>query len=276
MKDIIEYRNSLRRIKDFDSKEIISKYKEFADRNTVFRSLSQKPNQIKTFGLRNRIGYHETGDTSRGEEILCHALFNTYKPEKDMESGESNATKNEALQILKYGQHIIDYQTPLKNKAKDSLWGKFDLIGQIKSSSKKKLCFWEVKFGKNSDPIHFAIMELLIYYAQFDLTSKSKEKAKKNYQNFLREAALVRGAGGQNNTITIYQDNLPVLFIAADEIYYKYHDWESTKELYKQLKKKLEDELKLKLEFLQIEAEWSYNEKSKRTFFDKNNEIKVL
>ncbi len=275
-----EYRDLLRRTKDFDSEEIINKYKEFAARNKVFRSLCQESNQIKTFGLRNRIGNHETGDTHRGEEKLCQALFNTFKPEKDgnenTEQEENSARKYETWKIPNYSQHLIDYQTPLKNTADDKLWGKFDLIGLIQGSPKKKLCFWEVKFGKNADSIHFAIMELLIYYAQFDLTSENKDNAMKNYQNFLIEAALVRGAGIKNNTVTIHKDNFPVLFIAADEIYFKHHDWESTKDSYKKCKKMIEKELKLKLEFLQIGTICSYSPENKRYFYDIDNEIKFL
>ena len=173
MKKIIEYRDSLRPLKDFDPTEIISMYKEFVNRNKVFRSLCKAPNQIKTFGLRNRVGTHDTGDTPRGEEKLCQALFNSFKPEKDgnynPEQEEEIPKKNTTWKIPKYGQYIIDYQTPLKNTAKDSLWGKFDLIGLIQGSPKKKLCFWELKVGRNPDSIHFAIMELLIYYSQFDL-----------------------------------------------------------------------------------------------------------
>lgn len=97
MKTIIEYRDSLRRSRDFDPTQIIGRYKEFVNRNKVFRSLCKAPNQIKTFGLRNRVGTHETGDTPRGEEKLCQALFNTFKPEKDIDGnlkqGEDAARK---------------------------------------------------------------------------------------------------------------------------------------------------------------------------------------
>lgn len=280
MKNIIEYRDFLRNSKEFDPMEIIRNYKEFAAKNKVFRSLCQAPNQIKTFGLRNRIGTHETGDTPRGEEKLCQALFNTFKPEKDssvnLEKEELSANKNEPWKIQNYGQHIIDYQTPLKNKAIDKLWGKIDLIGLIQGSPKKKLCLWELKVGRNADSIHFAIMELLIYYSQFDLNSENKENAMKNYQNFLIEAALVRGAGITNNTVKIHKDNFPVLFIAADEIYFKHHDWESKNDVYKKMKKLIERELKLKLEFLQIGIKCSYDRNSKRYFYEIDNEIKFL
>lgn len=280
MKTIIEYRDLLRRSKDFDPFEIIAKYKDFVDRNKIFRSVCQAPNQIKTFGLRNRAGTHQTGETPRGEEKLCQALFNTFKPEKDanqnLEQGEDSPIKNQTWKIPKYGQYIIDFQTPLKNTAKEKLWGKFDLIGLIQGSPKKKLCFWELKVGRNTDSIHFAIMELLIYFSQFDLNLGNKKNALKNYQNFLTEAAFVRGAGITNNTVTIHNDNFPVLFIAADEIYFKYHDWKSTKESYRKLKKIIEKELRLKLEFLQIGINCSYNRSNKRYYYDTDNEIRFL
>lgn len=119
-------------------------------------------------------------------------------------------------------------------------------------------------------------MELLIYYSQFDLNFGDTKSALKNYQNFLIEAALVRGAGITNNTVTIHKDNFPVLFIAADEIYFKHHDWESTKGEYKKLKKTIEKELKLMLEFLQIGTKCGYDRRNKRYFYDLDNEIKFL
>ena len=138
MKTIIEYRNMLRRSTDFDPIEIISMYKEFVDKNKVFRSLCKAPNQIKTFGLRYRLGTHETGKTNRNEEILCQAIYNAFKPEKDgdgnLKNEESSSRKNDTWKIPNYGQYIIDYQTPLKNTASDKLWGKFDLIGLIQGS----------------------------------------------------------------------------------------------------------------------------------------------
>ncbi len=278
MRSIIEYRNSLRSNQDFNPNEIVEKYKEFVAQNRVFRSLCQKHSQIKTFGLRNRSGLHESSDTSRSEEKLCQALFNTFSPEKDDNENiaqEGNTTRaNTPWSIPNYSQYIVDYQTPLKNTAHDKLWGKFDLIGLIQGSPKKHLCLWEVKCGQNGDSIHFAIMELLIYYAQFDLTSTSKDDAKRNYQNFLLEAALVRGAGLMNNIVTIHQDNLPVLFIAADGTYFDYQNWQSRKPVYIKLKQVIEKELKLKLEFLQIGTE-CYHEND-RYFYKRDNTLGFL
>jgi len=126
------------------------------------------------------------------------------------------------------------------------------LIGLIQGSPKKHVCFWEVKFGQNKDTIHYALMELLVYYAQFDLTTQNEDNAMKNYTYLLLEAAFVRGTGDANNTVTIHQDKRPILIIAADEKYYSYHEWQAKKPAYAELKRVVNEELNLTLEFLQI------------------------
>ena len=87
---------------------------------------------------------------------------------------------------------------------------------------------------------------------------------------------MVRGAGITNNTVTIHKENFPVLFIAADELYFKHHDWVSNKDEYKKLKLMIEKELKLKLEFLEIGIKTTYNRSGKRYFYDIDNDIKFL
>jgi len=140
MKSIIEFRNSLENDKDFNSSKIVEEYIEFAKRNITFRSLCEKPNQIKTFGLSGRSGTNET-ESEQGEVTLCQALFNTYKPKS-----------KQKMRIKDYGQYyIVDYQTPLKNTDKDESWGKIDLVGFKQNSSEKHLCFWEVKYGGNRE-----------------------------------------------------------------------------------------------------------------------------
>ncbi len=270
MEHIKKFRNSLRKKnKPFDPNDIVEKYIEFAKRNDTFRSLCEKPNQIKTFGLSGRSGSNNNEkkpeQKEQKEKKLCKALFNTYKPES-----------NTKMRIEGYGQYIVDYETPLKNKntAKDKSWGEIDLVGFIQSSSEKHLCFWEVKYGE-AKPIHYAVMQLLIYYAQFDRTNN--DKAKKNFQNFLLELAFVRGVGlDNNNTVTIHQDN-PVLFIAGDKNYFN-KQWKSTKtkQRHIELKKVIEKELKLKLEFLQIGTEHPLKNDDKRYYYDEDNELEIL
>ena len=133
-------------------------------------------------------------------------------------------------------------------------------------------------YNGNRDSIHFAVMELLIYYAQFDRTNN--DKAKKNFQNFLLELAFVRGVGLNNNTVTIHQDkpvDNPVLFIAGDEGYFN-NQWKSTKtkQRHIELKEVIEKELKLKLEFLQIGTEHHWKKDDKRYYYGKDNELKIL
>jgi len=272
MKNIIEYRNSLRNSDSFKPHEIVEKYKVFVAQNTTFRFLCPEPNQIKTFGLRNRVGIHEAGNTPREEEKICQAIFNTFKPEKD---NNSNITLSNSLwEIPQYSQYIIDYQTPLKNSEVDNLWGKIDLIGLIQGSPKKHLCFWEMKYGQNKDSLHFAIMELLIYYAQFDLINAHNDNVKKNYHNFLFEASLVRGANLTNNIVTVRHTTLPVLFIAADKTYFDNCNWNSKKTEYLKLKQIIEEELKVKLEFLQIDTDCDHN--NNRFYYRKGNTLKFL
>lgn len=269
MENIIEFRNSLRNVKNFDPEIIVNKYKEFTKRNEVFRFKSKDSNHLKTFGLKDRTGIYspkdETKVSNRKEEFLCQSLFNTYKYGSDA-----------LLRIPSYSQYIIDYQTPLSNNGKDNSWGDIDLLGIIQKSPKKKLCFWEIKYGENNDSIYYAIMELLIYFSQFDMINSGENisYSTENYRNLLIETEFVRLSSIPNNIIEINSDYTPVLFIAADEAYFNKHKWNDKKREYMELKNVIEKELHISIEFVKIDGKFHY--KNNRYIYDKEKELKLL
>jgi hypothetical protein len=262
MKEIIDYRNSLKKSKAFDPCEMVQKYLSFVKKNNTFRSICKKENEIKAFAFWERKATHATGITNRKEEKLCHALYNTFS-QKD-------------LPLTDFGQRIVDYQTPLKNNEKDSKWGKIDLVGMIKKSRDKKLCFWEVKLEKNKDSIHYSVFELMVYLSQFDFKNVENPNVKRNLENYLRELAIVKGAGVSSNYIYKIECRLPVLFVAAEREYYKHNKFDEHRKEYESLQNEIKDRIGTILKFIEIGSKTNYCNDSKKFFYDQTNSVKVL
>ncbi len=256
MEKIIKYRDSLKNSKTFDPDEMVQKYLSFVERNNTFRSICKKQNEIKMFALRERAGTHATGNINHKEEVLCHGLYNTFS-EKNFE-------------LPGFGQRIVDYQTPLRNNENDLKWGKIDLVGMIQKSPDKKLCFWEVKLGTNTDSIHYSVFELLVYLSQFD-SKKAKPNAKLNYENYLRELATVKGIGVSSNYIYNIKYHPPVLFVAAEPKYFERHKFDDRKKKYESLQKVIKDKIGTILKFIEIGSKTNYFKDCQKFFYDQQN-----
>lgn len=261
MRQIINFRNSLRRKAAFNPCQIVTEYLDFAARNQTFRSVCPKKSEVKVFGLRERTGIHATGKTNRKEEALCQGLFNSFF--------------DKVLPLPCFGQKIVDYQTPLKNVQGNSLWGKIDLVGMITGSPKKHLCFWELKLAENHDSIHYSVMELLIYLAQFDFANAQDPRAEGNYENFLRELGLVRGANVNNLTIRLKRC-LPILFLAGEPGFFAQNDFQKRRKEYQALIGEIQSRLKVTLKFLEMESGVDYSETSKEFQYSSSNKFQFL
>ena len=235
---------------------MVEEYLDFVNRNNTFRSICRNPNEIKTFAIGKRKATHDTGITNHNEEVLCHGLYNTFS-QKD-------------LPLAGFGQRIVDYQTPLKNNEQDKKWGEIDLIGMIKKSPLKKLCFWEVKLGTNKDSIHYSVFELLSYLSQFDFKN-AKPNAKLNYENYLRELAAVKGIGVSSNYIYNIEYYPPVLFVAAEPEYFKYHKFDDRRKEYEHLQKVIKDKIGMILKFIEIGSKMNYSKDCQKFFYDQQN-----
>lgn len=218
--------------------EIVEKWK--TENKVPFRSSSKK------FELKNRIGSiseskkDKKGWTSRRtEEHLCMALFNRYNPK--------TIPKN-LLKIKNYSQYIVDYQTPIKEKRSDCGWGKIDLVGFVKGSSKKQFVFWEMKWKGGDNPL-YASVELLAYAKVFDICDR-EEKLRHNFLSLLKEICTVRDLN-----VTVEPKNRPLLFIAGPSEYWEF--WRKkavAKILFEKLKKlkKHTEKLGFKIEYYDL------------------------
>ncbi len=259
MENIINIRNKLNKDQSISNKEIITEYLRFCSTNTTFRSICEKDNHIKTFGIKDRIGLHENPKSNRKEEIVCQAMYNSYS--------------KEIISLRNFSQKVVDYQTPLKNNDKDNKWGKIDLASLIIGSSKKELCFWEVKIG-NQDSIKYAILELLIYFSQFDFKNSGSDFAKLNYRNYIRELYLSRNIKINNNIIE-FRDKLPILFVAGDDEYFKIQKFDNHTNDIQKLINEINNELSINIYIIQIGNKTRFNSKKNKHFCD-NNIFKLL
>jgi|AntAceMinimDraft_9_1070365.scaffolds.fasta_scaffold13088_1 hypothetical protein len=260
IREMTDFRNVLRNNPQVSNKIIIEKYLEFCRSNADFRSICQGNNKLKTFAVKGRKGEHQGSDSNREEEKICKAIYNSYS--------ENN------IGLQGFGQIVVDYQTPLKNSCGDERWGKIDLVGLIKNSSNKELCFWEVKID-NQDSIKYAIVELLIYLSQFDfINSRYKKLARQNYYNYIRELYLSRNISVHNNII-IFRDKLPILFIAGDEKYFRKQNFDNDKNNIKNLIKEIKKKTDIIIRIINITGKKKYDRNQKKYFFN-NGGFKVL
>jgi len=246
-------RNECKNLKTVDIDNVIKEWKMID--NMPFRTEPDDEGRRKLFELANRKGKikdenddKNKDETKRNEDHLCMAIFNRYR---------YNPEKKEKLIVAGYSQYIVDYQTPIKKKETDSGWGKIDLVGLVKRSSRKQLVFWEMKWPGGDDPL-YASIELLIYAKPFD---KYKDKSEDNLKSLLFEIFSARGFKEAEELKA-----QPLLFVAAPHDY-----WSKCEEKYVGFLDKIKC-FKNKIEKIKFEIEyWDLgNIKERHIIIEKN------